>query len=138
MIIKATFVKRHMVQKAEMAQAALRKKTKVAMQKVVDEMYDDVLNKVPMPPYETGWLREHHIGFVSGTFHHPVGVVKTYDTPYATRQHVGLTEDGRPFDYKTPGTGAGWMLIKRVRYRRKYTKIFAQEIRRILREATKA
>lgn len=88
---------------------------------------DDALNEIPRCPYRSGWLREHHKISVKALPGAVMGILRTYDTPYAAAVHEGIRAGSREFQYKTPGTGAKWIEAKLIRHYMKYIRIAADE-----------
>lgn len=89
---------------------------------------DDALNEIPRCPYRTGWLRDHHKIIVKALPGAVMGILRTYDTPYAAAVHEGIRAGSREFQYKTPGTGAKWIEAKMIRHHMKYIRIATDEL----------
>ena len=110
------------------AKAQVKAITVAGMQAAMEKYKNDALNKIPMVPYRSGWLRDHHIYTVLSIPHGVIGTLKTYNTPYAAAVHEGIRKGARPFQYRTPGTGPKWIGAKLLLHHVEYIRIATRGI----------
>lgn len=93
---------------------------------------DDCLNQIPKCPVDTGKLADsHQVLPVTFTSSKIVGTLFV-PGPYAASLHEGISRWGKPYKFKSSGTGAKWVQSKMLRNRRKYMRMIEQSVQRVL------
>lgn len=90
---------------------------------------DDAKNITPKVPVKSGWLRKHHRTRIERGLG-IIGVLETYDTPYAGTVHSGVSRHGTSITYKhaAEGEGSHWISTKLYKYAEKYFQIIEQVV----------
>lgn len=94
--------------------------TVVGMDVAMKDFKNDCLTKSPAVPRDTGHLaNSHEILPTKHIGNEIIGTLKV-STPYAAALHEGISRWGKPYKFKTPGTGAKWIQSKLLHYGQKY------------------
>ena len=105
----------------------LNQATEVGMNDALKTFKNDALEQTPKVPVRSGWLKRHHrIRIERGR--NLIGILETYDTPYARTVHSGISRHGTPMTYKTDGSGSHWISAKLYRNAARYFDIIQRRV----------
>ncbi len=97
------------------------------MHRAVKAWERDAKEVAPKVPVLSGWLRDHHrTEVLQGR--DLIGVLETYDTPYAATVHSGISRHGTPITYGNADRGSQWISSKLYMFAERYFKIIQEEL----------
>ena len=107
--------------------AHVKRASAKGVDKAMQSLKHDCLEKAPKCPVDTGYLASQHnikpVKVVDKSF---IGELRV-ETPYAASLHEGISRHGSPYKFKKPGTGAKWVETKLIDPS-KYIRIAANEL----------